>query len=107
MVEQQSNQPTGADSAQTVEWEFTVPNKHGLHLRALQLLVAVTSKYKSHLEARNITMDDAWINAKSIMGLTLLQGARDTRVGIRASGEDAAQAVEEIKQLVERKFDED
>lgn len=96
------------DQRWTLHWEFRVPNKYGLHLRPLQLLVNITNAYPCEIELCNSTTDpDEWINAKSIIGLTLLAGAYGHLVRVRLGGEGAEQALAAIQDLVRRKFDED
>ena len=47
------------------------------------------------------------VNGKSIMGLMMLAAASGTTLTIRAEGGDAAQAVDELEQLVQRNFEEE
>jgi phosphocarrier protein HPr len=47
------------------------------------------------------------VNALSIMGLLMLGAGNGCDVHIEAEGADAAEAVEALSDLVNRKFDED
>ncbi|MBU4439433.1 MAG: HPr family phosphocarrier protein, partial [Firmicutes bacterium] len=45
------------------------------------------------------------VNAKSIMGVMILAVQRGDEIQIEASGDDEKKAVEQLKQLIEDRFD--
>ncbi len=53
-----------------------------------------------------ISPQGPWIDAKSIVKIMALKAPAGTRLHIRASGADAAKAVDALRALVERDFDE-
>jgi phosphocarrier protein len=54
-----------------------------------------------------VARDSMEVNGKSIMGVMMLTAEQGAEIEIRAAGEDAEKAVEELVALVERGFDED
>ena len=83
---------------------YKIINKLGLHARPAALLVQEASKYKSKIEIETSEMK---VNGKSIMGVMMLAAAYGSELTIIADGEDAEVAVAGIKELIDRKFDED
>jgi phosphocarrier protein len=47
------------------------------------------------------------VNGKSIMGVLMLAAPKDTKILIRAIGEDAEEALAAIGELIARKFGEE
>ena len=54
-----------------------------------------------------VARDSMEVNGKSIMGVMMLAAEQGAEIEIRAEGEDAQMAIEELVALVERGFDED
>jgi phosphocarrier protein HPr len=84
--------------------EFVVRNRLGLHARAATKLVNLASRYPCDVFVSN---EEQRANAKSVMGVLLLCGAQGTRLVVEAHGECAAQAVEEIGNLIAERFGEE
>ena len=84
-----------------VERTFEIVNTLGLHARAAALLVQSAQKYRSQVE---VVKDDLEVNAKSIMGLLMLAAAKGSRLVVRATGDDAGEALEEIGLLIRNGF---
>jgi len=84
--------------------ELLISNRLGLHARATAKLVQLLSTFRAQatLEARGRE-----VNAKSIMGVMMLAAARGTRLELCASGPEAEQVLEQLDDLVRRRFDED
>jgi phosphocarrier protein HPr len=82
---------------------FEIVNKLGIHARAATKLVHLASRYRSDIE---IEKDGHVANAKSVMGVLLLCGHQGAQVRIHARGEDAAEAVTAIGELIRGKFGE-
>ena len=78
----------------------------GLHARPS---VKLTKLAKSFAAAIEIAGSPAgpWIDAKSIVKVMAMKAKQDSTLYLRASGGDAAAAVEALVTLVERDFDED
>jgi phosphocarrier protein len=79
-------------------------NQRGLHARASAKFVKLASTFDSEIR---VTRDGVTVNALSIMGLLMLGAGNGCDVHIEAEGQDAAEAVEALSDLVNRKFDED
>jgi phosphocarrier protein HPr len=83
---------------------FLVKNKLGLHARAAAKLTQLASKFPCEVSAQN---GGEAVNAKSVMGLLLLCGAKGTELSIEATGERAEEAVLAIGELIDTKFGEE
>ena len=90
--------------AVTVEREFDILNRLGLHARAAAQLVRMANGFSSEI---HVVKDGVEVNGKSIMGVLMLAAPKDTRVLIRAFGPDAEEAVAAIGELIARKFGEE
>ncbi len=86
------------------EVTVVIENKTGIHARPASLFVQTAAGYKSkiQLEAKGKTVD-----AKSILMLMSLGLVQGTEVKIIADGEDEADAVKALKELIESKFGEE
>ncbi|HSK19104.1 MAG TPA: HPr family phosphocarrier protein [Longimicrobiales bacterium] len=88
------------DSERTV----TIANRHGLHARPAAEFVKLAGTFRCDVMVRK---DELEVNGKSIMGMMMLAAEFGTAITIRATGEDAAEAVEELSSLVSGRFGED
>lgn len=85
--------------------EVEIKNAQGLHMRPAMQFVDVASRYASQIYVSN---GETEVDAKSIMQMTMLAATCGTFLTIRAEGQDAPAALEELKELVEIKmFDEE
>ncbi len=82
---------------------FEIINKLGMHARAATKLVQMASRYRAEV---TIEKDGHTANAKSVMGVLLLCGHQGSRVTVSAKGDDAAEAVNAIGQLIADRFGE-
>jgi phosphocarrier protein HPr len=78
-------------------------NPLGLHARAAAKLVDLANRYESHIE---VSKGDQTADAKSIMGVLLLCGHQGAKIRFRASGPDAAAALDSLSALVAEGFGE-
>jgi phosphocarrier protein HPr len=90
--------------AVSVEREFDIPNRLGLHARAAAQLVRLANGFASEI---HVVKDGMEVNGKSIMGVLMLAAPKDTKILIRAIGPDAEEAVAAIGELIARKFGEE
>jgi len=90
--------------AVSVEREFDVLNRLGLHARAAAQLVRLANGFASEI---HVLKDGMEVNGKSIMGVLMLAAPKDTKILIRAIGLDAEEAVAAIGELIARKFGEE
>lgn len=90
--------------AVSVEREFDILNRLGLHARAAAQLVRLANGFASEI---HVVKDGMEVNGKSIMGVLMLAAPKDTKILIRAIGPDAEEAVAAIGELIARKFGEE
>src|SRR5271166_4689314 len=98
------NRHTNATSDKKVTKEITVINRLGLHARPAAMFVKVCSRHKSEIW---VEKDGEQVNGKSIMGLMMLAAGQGSKLRITCEGGDAGNAIQEIEQLIQRRFDED
>lgn len=91
-------------SAQRVTRSVDVVNERGLHARASAKLVKTAAQFDATV---SILKDGMSVDAQSIMGLMMLAAGPGCCITISALGPDAAEAVEAVAGLIERRFDED
>jgi phosphotransferase system HPr (HPr) family protein len=87
------------DAVQEIEVE--IRNAQGLHLRPAMQIVDLAGAFKSDITIR--TDKDA-ADAKSIMQMMKVVTPHGTRLKICAEGDDAREALEALRQLVEEKL---
>jgi len=82
--------------------KVVVSNKAGLHAKPASLFVQRANDFKSEIY---IKKESTRVNAKSIMGVMILAVQKGDEIEIEASGDDEKRAVEQLKLLIENKFD--
>lgn len=90
--------------AVSVEREFDILNRLGLHARAAARLVRLANGFASEIR---LVKDGMEVNGKSIMGVLMLAAPKDTKILVRAIGLDAEEALAAIGDLIARKFEEE
>ncbi|MBS1271377.1 MAG: Phosphocarrier protein HPr [Candidatus Marinimicrobia bacterium] len=81
--------------------EIVIKNEFGLHARPAAALVSLTSKFDSQIF---LIKDDTKVNAKSILGVLVLAAENGSTVQVEAEGEDAEEAISQIKELADNHF---
>jgi phosphocarrier protein len=94
----------GAAPGQKIEKEITVINRLGLHARPAAMFVRIASRYRSEIW---VEKEGEQINGKSIMGLMMLAAGQGSKLLIRCEGPDAERAMQELEELINRRFNED
>lgn len=90
-----------------------VCNKKGLHARAAAKLVKLASGFAAKVEVTRLPYADeapdagAKAGATSILSLLMLAAEKGSELELSAEGDDAAQALQSLGALIERKFDEE
>ncbi len=84
--------------------EVEIKNKLGLHARPASMVVKLAGKYQSEIQ---LIKEDTEINAKSILGVMMLAAGPGQKVVITADGEDEAEAVQALGELIESGFGEE
>ena len=85
--------------------ELELKNKLGLHLRAASKLSDVASSFKSFILLSNDNGQK--IDAKSVLGITLLAAAYGSKIVVSAEGSDEKEAMVSIEELFDKKFGEE
>ena len=81
--------------------KMTLLNKYGMHVRPAGLFAKTASQYNADIE---VEKDGNVVSGKSIMALMTLEAVSGTVLTVTASGPQAAEALDELQALVERKF---
>lgn len=80
-----------------------IVNVKGLHARASAKFAATAERYEADV---TVSKDSMTVNATSIMGLLMLAAAQGSVIELAAIGEDAAEALAALGDLVSGRFDE-
>ncbi|OGV57993.1 MAG: phosphocarrier protein HPr [Lentisphaerae bacterium RIFOXYA12_FULL_48_11] len=84
--------------------EFVILNQYGIHARPAALFVKAASRYDSDIY---VEKDGNRVSGKSIMGLMTLEASKGSKIKVSVEGVDAEEAISELQQLIESKFDEE
>jgi len=84
--------------------EFSIVNKLGLHARASALFVKTASRFRSDIK---IEREGVQVNGKSIMGIMMLAAAKGTVIKVTIDGEDEAEAIAALGDLITNGFGEE
>ena len=87
-----------------LQQDALIVNKLGLHARASAKLTQLASGFKCDV---TLSRNQRRVNAKSIMGVMMLAAAKGTTIGIETAGEDEADAMQAIVNLINDRFGED
>lgn len=101
MTRDEENSKPGADTP--LSEDIVIRNKLGLHARAAARFVAVAARFDA---AIRVIREQRQVNGKSIMGVMMLAAGKGTPLRIEAEGEDAREALDALRQLVESCFEE-
>ncbi|MCP4378645.1 MAG: HPr family phosphocarrier protein [bacterium] len=85
------------------EQEIDIVNKYGLHARPAMQLVELANGFSSKIE---LSTNSITVDGKSIMSVMRLGAAKGTTLRIVVDGEDAAEAVDAIAELISDGFGE-
>ena len=94
----------GYGMASNLVQTFTIKNKLGLHARAAALFVQLSNKFDSEILVEKSGQE---VNGKSIMGILILAATQGSKITVKADGQDAAVAIEELGKLIDAGFGED
>jgi len=78
----------------------------GLHARPAAQLVHIANRFKADLKLRRTDGKGSDADCRSVLAMLMLAACKDTELELRASGDDAAEAVESLADFFERNFDE-
>lgn len=80
-----------------MQQDAVIINKLGLHARASAKLTQLASSFKCEVM---LSRNNRRVNAKSIMGVMMLAAAKGTTISIETLGDDEADAMQAIVQLI-------
>lgn len=80
-----------------VEKKIIIKHKQGLHARPAALFVQIANKFESVISVKKGLQE---VNGKSIMGILMLAAEKGSEIYLKADGEDARKAVEELGKLL-------
>ena len=86
-----------------LQQDALIINKLGLHARASAKLTQLASRFKCEVM---LSRGGRRVNAKSIMGVMMLAAAKGTTIVIETAGEDEADAIQALLNLVNNYFGE-
>ena len=81
-----------------------ITNKLGLHARAAAKLVEAAARFQSTILVKK---DGESVDARSILGLMMLNARIGSRIELSIEGSDAREALAAVMALIEAKFGED
>ena len=90
--------------SQTISIKVKIENRLGLHARPAMAFVDTANGFQCDVVVKKGSQE---VDGKSIMQMMMLAATQGTELIVEANGEDAETAIEALKTLVERKFDED
>lgn len=80
-----------------------IKNELGLHARAAAQFVQAANKFKADV---TVSKDGEEVSGKSILSLMMLAAPIGSEITIKAEGEDAAQLLRTLLDLINNKFGE-
>jgi phosphocarrier protein len=87
-----------------LQQDVMIINKLGLHARASAKLTQLASSFACEVM---MSRNSRRVNAKSIMGVMMLAAAKGTTITIETNGEDEADAMQALLNLINNCFGED
>jgi phosphocarrier protein len=87
-----------------IEETIKINNKNGLHARPAAHLVKTAGKFNSKIK---IIKDGLEVNGKSIMGVMTLAAESGSELVFKIEGDDEQEAIEAIKDLIDKNFHEE
>jgi len=81
-----------------------IKNRLGLHLRAATTVAQAAARFKSNI---TIGRGNNQASARSVTSLIMLGAGKGTKLRLKAEGEDAQAAVDELAQLFSNGFGEE
>lgn len=99
----------GRESAQSgdeLSFETTVINPSGLHARPAATFVKAASRFDADVQIAEIGGETPPVSARSLLALMALGVRQGARVRVTATGAQAAEALEELRTLIDDGFGE-
>ena len=86
--------------------QLTILNINGLHARPAAKLVTTASSFSAEITLQNLTTQSRMVSAKSINQVMLLGVRQGHEITLRATGEDATEALAALRKLIKEGFGE-
>ena len=80
-----------------IEKKLIIKNEQGLHARPAAIFVQIANKYESDIIVKKGVLE---VNGKSIMGLLTLAAEKGAKLIIKANGNDAKEAIEDLEKII-------
>ncbi|MDZ7725598.1 MAG: HPr family phosphocarrier protein [candidate division KSB1 bacterium] len=77
-----------------IKKSFTIKNAYGIHARPARLIVETASQFSSDIF---LSKEGDQINAKSIMGILMLEASQGSKVELQIKGDDETDALEALE----------
>jgi phosphotransferase system HPr (HPr) family protein len=87
-----------------VEATLEIKNRLGLHLRAASTLAETVKKFNATV---TLGSGERAVNARSVTNLIMLGAGQGTKLKVKVEGPEAHAAMNAIKQIFERRFNEE
>lgn len=84
--------------------EITIINKLGLHARAAAKFVGVAGRFPCQVKIGR--SQESLVDGKSIMAVMMLAAGKGTQVHLYTEGEQDAEALQALSELINNYFDE-
>lgn len=82
-----------------VKKTIKIINKYGIHARPARMIVEAASKFNSDVL---LSKNGEEINAKSIMGILMLEAKKDSKVILRIDGKDEKKAMKALQEVFKK-----
>jgi phosphocarrier protein len=89
---------------QSAQARVTIRNRLGLHARPAMSFVDTANSFSSDIKVQKGAQI---VDGKSIMQMMMLAATQGTELVLEAQGTDAPAAIAALRDLIERKFDEE
>lgn len=87
-----------------VEVELLIQNQKGLHARAAAAFVKSVSDYDAEV---TVVKDGQEVDGSSILGLMMLGASKGSSIKVKATGNQAKEAIDSVSALVNSLFGEE
>ena len=87
-----------------IERQIEIVNRLGLHARAAAKFVHLAGGYSSEIM---VACNGQAVDGKSILGILLLAAAQGVTITVTCDGDDEAEAMAAIEELIRDRFGED
>lgn len=88
-------------SESTCSANFIIKNEHGIHARPGAYMVNILKPFNCAVKIANLSRNDHYVNAKSLMALISLKIKNRHEVSVIFDGEDAQRALQQLSIEIE------